>query len=115
MFLYSDEEGTGAFDLDGKVPRRVALRRRNQLMKEQARISAGKLRNMIGKTVKILLEGRSAESDLLLQGRMETQAPDIDGQVLINDVGNVEPKAGEFYNVEITESLDYDLIGRIRG
>ncbi len=113
VFLYSDEEGTGACDLDGKVPRRMAVRRRNQLMKEQAKISTSKLSSMIGKTVEILLEGRSEESDLLLQGRMETQAPEIDGHVLINDVGGVEPRTGEFYNVEITNSLEYDLIGRI--
>ena len=36
VFLYSDEEGTGAFDLDGKVHRRTARRRSDQLMKEQA-------------------------------------------------------------------------------
>ena len=113
VFLYSDEEGTGACDLDGKVPRRMAVQRRNQLMKEQAKISTSKLSSMIGKTVEILLEGRSEESDLLLQGRMETQAPEIDGHVLINDVAGVEPRTGEFYNVEITNSLEYDLIGRI--
>ena len=43
VFLYSDEEGTGAFDLDQKVPRRAAERRRNQLMKEQSKISSNKL------------------------------------------------------------------------
>ncbi len=113
VFLYSDEEGTGAFDLDDKVQRRVAVQRRNRLMKEQAKISKAKLKNMVGQTVKVLLEGRSDESDLLLQGRMETQAPDIDGHVLINDAANLEPSAGTFYNVEITGSMEYDLIGRI--
>jgi ribosomal protein S12 methylthiotransferase len=113
VFLYSDEEGTGAFDLDNKVPRRTAVRRRNQLMKEQVKISTNKLCSMVGKTVRVLLEGRSDESDLLLQGRMETQAPDIDGHVLINDAGDREPVAGKFYDVEITESLEYDLIGRV--
>src|SRR5204863_3932359 len=109
----SNEEGTGAYDQDGKVPRRTAVRRRNQLMKEQAGISTRKLRRMIGKTVEILLEGRSDESDLLLQGRMETQAPEIDGHVLINDVGEAEAIPGSFYKVEITDSLEYDVIGRI--
>ena len=115
VFLYSDEEGTGAFDLDGKVQRRLATRRRNQLMKEQAGISTNKLRGMVGRTVEVLLEGRAEESDLLLQGRMETQAPDIDGHVLINDVpdASADPAAGNFYDVEITDSLEYDLIGRI--
>jgi len=114
VFLYSDEEGTGAFDLDAKVTRATATRRRNRLMKEQAKISAARLLRMIGRTVEVLLEGTSGETDLLLQGRMETQAPDIDGHVLINDAGEKQPATGEFYNVEITESLEYDLIGRIR-
>jgi ribosomal protein S12 methylthiotransferase len=113
VFLYSDEEGTGAFDLDAKVPRRTATRRRNELMKEQAKVSTRRLRSMVGRTVEVLLEGRSDESDLLLQGRMETQAPEIDGHVLINDAGDAQPDEGEFYQVEITESLEYDLVGKI--
>jgi ribosomal protein S12 methylthiotransferase len=113
VFLYSDEEGTGAFDLDGKVPRRTAVRRRNQVMKAQAGISKRKLRGMVGRRVEVLLEGASDESELLLKGRMETQAPDIDGHVLINDTGEEPVRNGEFYQVEITESMDYDLIGRI--
>src|SRR5262245_4021861 len=113
VFLYSDEEGTGAFDLDAKVPRRTAVRRRNQLMKQQSKISSSKLRNMIGRRLEVLLEGVSEESDLLLKGRMETQAPDIDGHVLINDLEGGSPQTGNFYLTEITESLEYDLVGRI--
>jgi ribosomal protein S12 methylthiotransferase len=113
VFLYSDEEGTGAFDLDAKVQRRTAVRRRNQLMKRQSSISKKKLKGMIGKQVEVLIEGASEESELLLKGRMETQAPDIDGHVLINDTGDVAVRNGEFYRVEITDSMEYDLIGRI--
>jgi ribosomal protein S12 methylthiotransferase len=113
VFLYSDEEGTGAFDLDGKVPRKTAIRRRNQLMKLQAGLSKAKLREMVGRRVQVLLEGRSDESELLLKGRMETQAPDIDGHVLINDTGESRVQTGEFYQVEITGSLEYDVIGRV--
>src|SRR5215467_3555512 len=113
VFLYSDEEGTGAFDLDAKIPRTTATRRRNALMKEQSRISKKKLTSMVGRTVQVLLDGRSDESDLLLQGRMQTQAPEIDGHVLINDTGDKQVTAGQFYNVEITDSLEYDLIGRV--
>jgi len=113
VFLYSDEEGTGAFDLAAKIPRSTATRRRNRLMKEQAKISANRLRGFVGRTVEVLLEGQSEESDLLLQGRMETQAPDIDGHVLINDVSDKPVTSGEFYTAEITESLDYDLVGKI--
>src|ERR1041385_1864176 len=48
VFLYSDEEGTGAFDLDGKVPRRTSIRRRAQLMKQQAGIAKKRARQMVG-------------------------------------------------------------------
>ena len=113
VFLYSDEEETGAFDLDAKIPRTTATRRRNALMKEQSRISKKKLTSMVGRTVQVLLDGRSDESDLLLQGRMQTQAPEIDGHVLINDTGDKQVTAGNFYSVVITDSLEYDLIGRV--
>jgi ribosomal protein S12 methylthiotransferase len=113
VFLYSDEEGTGAFNLDRKIPRRIAERRRNMLMKTQSKISKAKLAGKVGHTFTVLLEGVSEESDLLLEGRMETQAPEIDGKVLINDAGEFTPNSGEFYSVEITESLEYDLIGKI--
>jgi ribosomal protein S12 methylthiotransferase len=68
---------------------------------------------MVGKQVEVLLEGESEESELLLQGRMETQAPEIDGRVLINDIGDKKVTPGEFYRVEITESHEYDLVGRL--
>jgi ribosomal protein S12 methylthiotransferase len=64
--------------------------------------------------VKVLLEGRSKESDLLLEGRMATQAPEIDGSILINDVAeDAEVRPGDFVTVEITAAHDYDLVGRI--
>ncbi|HSE18262.1 MAG TPA: 30S ribosomal protein S12 methylthiotransferase RimO [Pyrinomonadaceae bacterium] len=114
VFTYSDEEGTPAFDLPDKVPQRTAARRRNSLMKEQAKISRRKNRARVGEVVRVLFEGESKESELLWQGRMETQAPDIDGCVLINDVPDgVLPETGEFVNVEIMEAHEYDLIGRI--
>jgi ribosomal protein S12 methylthiotransferase len=116
VFTYSDEEGTPAFDLPDKVPARVAARRRTALMKEQRRISRRKNKARVGDVVRVLFEGESKESELLWQGRMETQAPDIDGCVLINDVPDgVLPSPGDFVNVEITEAHEYDLIGRIAG
>ncbi len=114
VFTYSDEEGTPAFDLPDKVDAKVARRRRDRLMKEQSRISLKVNRARVGQTVRVLFEGASAESDLLWQGRTETQAPDIDGCVLINDAPEgYAPEPGDFVNVEITEAQEYDLVGRI--
>jgi ribosomal protein S12 methylthiotransferase len=114
VFTYSDEEGTPAFELPDKVATRIAARRRTALMKEQRRISRRKNKARVGDVVRVLFEGESKESELLWQGRMQTQAPDIDGCVLINDVPDgVLPSPGDFVNVEITEAHEYDLIGRI--
>src|SRR5215216_3704233 len=114
VFTYSDEEGTPAFDLPGKVDAKTARDRRAKLMRAQSRISLKKNRARVGDTVRVLFEGASEETDLLWQGRMETQAPDIDGVVLINDAPEgFAPEPGRFVNVEITEAQQYDLVGRI--
>ena len=114
VFTYSDEEGTPAFNLPNKVNPKIAKRRRDQLMNEQARISRRKNRARVGETVRVLFEGESNESELLWQGRMETQAPDIDGCVLINDApANFIPQLGQLISVLITGAHQYDLIGRI--
>jgi ribosomal protein S12 methylthiotransferase len=66
--------------------------------------------------VRVLFEGESKESELLWQGRMETQAPDIDGCVLINDVPEgVVPAAGDMVSVLVTEAQEHDLVGSILG
>ncbi|MBA3805880.1 MAG: 30S ribosomal protein S12 methylthiotransferase RimO [Acidobacteria bacterium] len=114
VFTYSDEEGTPAFDLPNKVDARTAKRRRAALMKEQKRISRRRNKSRIGWTARVLFEGISKETELLWQGRMETQAADIDGCVLINDAPeDFDPVPGQFVNVLITEAHDYDLVGRI--
>ena len=114
VFTYSDEEGTPAFDLPHKVDLKIAKQRRARLMKEQAKISRRKNKARIGKTVRVLFEGESNESELLWQGRMETQAPDIDGCVLINDAPeDFSAQQGEFVNVLIQAAQDHDLIGQI--
>ena len=114
VFTYSDEEGTPAFDLPDKVDAKVAARRRTQLMKEQAKIAKRKHKAMIGTQVQVMFEGEANESELLWQGRMETQAPDIDGCVLINDVPEgYEAAPGQLVAVQITAAYEYDLVGHV--
>ncbi|MGI8896785.1 MAG: 30S ribosomal protein S12 methylthiotransferase RimO [Pyrinomonadaceae bacterium] len=114
VFTYSDEEGTPAFELGDKVDLKIANKRRTRLMKEQLRISRRRNQTRVGDTVRVLFEGESNESELLWQGRMETQAPDIDGCVLINDAPEgLSPQPGDLVNVLITGAQQYDLVGRI--
>ena len=114
VFTYSDEEGTPAYGLPNKVNPKIAKQRRARLMKEQAKISRRKNRSRVGETLQVLFEGESKESELLWQGRLETQAPDIDGCVLISDAPEgFTPQPGELVNVLIAEGHEYDLVGRI--
>src|ERR1700716_1132036 len=107
VFTYSDEEGTPAYDLPNKVEPRTAKQRRSRLMKAQARISLKKNKARVGQTFKVLFEGESKESELLWQGRLETQAPDIDGCVLISDAPEgFAPQPGEMLTVLITEAQE---------
>jgi ribosomal protein S12 methylthiotransferase len=113
VFLYSNEESSASYALPGQVPAAVARRRRQKLMRLQRKISRRKLGGRIGQSVPILVEGRSEETDLLFQGRLESQAPGIDGHVLINDFEGEEPRPGEFRWATITETGDYDLVARL--
>ncbi len=113
VFLYSNEETCGAYEMDGQVPAAVAQKRRRKLMAAQKKISRRKLRALVGKTLPVLVEGRSPESDLLFQGRLESQAPGIDGVVYINDFQGSEPRPGEFRSAVISQSADYDLVASL--
>jgi len=113
VFLYSNEETSASYGLPGQVPAAVARRRKKKLMALQRRISRYKLRQMVGRRLAVLVEGRSEETDLLFQGRLESQAPGIDGQVLINDFEGAEPRPGDFRWATITAAGDYDLVSRL--
>ena len=109
-FQYSPEENTPGGKMEDQIDEETKQYRYDALMSIQQDISARKHKAFIGKTVKVLVEGYSEETDLLLQGRTSQQAPEIDGVVLINDG---QAKIGDIVNVEITESMEYDLIGAI--
>jgi ribosomal protein S12 methylthiotransferase len=114
VFSYSDEEGSGAFALGDKVPARTIEARRRSLMRLQQSISRKSRAGQIGRHVELLVEGASEETPLLWEGRTEHHAPEIDGKVYINDFGPFEQlNPGQFYQCEITEAQDYDLVGRI--
>jgi ribosomal protein S12 methylthiotransferase len=113
VFKYSLEEGTPSFRLAakiGEVPEEIIQKRYNELMEIQQAISLEKNQSLVGQRRKVLVEGLSKESDLLLQGRWYGQAQEIDGVVLINE-GDASP--GQMVEVEITEAMPYDLLGRI--
>ena len=113
VFTYSDEEDTIARALEPKVPARTAERRRRVLMEQQAAIASRKNRELVGKEFPILIEGPSQESEFLVQGRLESQAPEIDGVCLVNDSEVGDLLSGEFRTIRITRVLEHDLLGKI--
>ncbi len=96
--------------MDGQVDDETKQRRYEAVMEVQQNISREKHREFIGRTVDVLVEGYSEETELLLQGRTSQQAPDIDGVVLIN---SGTARIGEIVQVKITDSMEYDLIGEM--
>ena len=110
VFQYSDEEGTAAYDMADKVPQRTIERRWRDVMAIQKRINREQNKKLVGTRLEVLVEGPSEESEHLLVGRHEGQAPEIDGQVYIND-GLAYP--GEIVTVEVTEAHDYDLVAKV--
>jgi len=113
VFSYSDEDTSKSFELDGKVDGRTISNRKRRLMALQRKISKKRNKLLVGTEADVLVEGPSADTDLLWQGRMSTQAPEIDGHVLINDFEGAEPRPGQMRKLRITETHDYDIVGTL--
>jgi ribosomal protein S12 methylthiotransferase len=112
VFTYSHEEGTSAHGLADDVPARTKKSRRSALMAAQKKIVTRTQRQRHGQRARLVVDGPSAEHELVLRGRLEGQAPDIDPLVYLTDCDPSELSAGQFIDVEITGARGYDLIGR---
>ena len=110
VFTYSHEEGTRAFGLTDDVPAPLKRRRRNALMARQKRIVARAHKGWIGSDVPVLIDGASPEHELVLQGRLEGQAPEIDPVVYLTECDPGQVKAGDLIRARIVGARDYDLL-----
>jgi ribosomal protein S12 methylthiotransferase len=113
VFSYSNEEGTHAATLGDPVPAKVIETRRRELLRIQRAISKKKLRALRGRELDVLVEGKSDESEYVLMGRHEGQAPEIDGQVYLTLTGDTTPQPGDFVRARITHSAEYDLAAEV--
>ena len=111
VFTYSHEEGTSAHTLEDDVAAKTKAARRNRLMKRQERIVRKAQKDRVGSTVRLVVDG-PAEHDLVLRGRLEGQAPDIDPLVYLTDCDPSQFSAGQFIDAEIVGSRGYDLLAR---
>lgn len=113
IFTYSAEEGTPAAEMQEQVSEEEKQNRKSRLMLAQQEVLEEKLKDYLGKTLKVILEGTHSDTDMLLTARAEFQAVEVDSCILINDseIDSELLKNGEFYQVEITEIAGYDLVG----
>lgn len=110
VFAYSPEEGSASAMMTDHLDEEIKAMRRERIMAIQQDISRKRLQGLLGEKVPVLVEGYHPETDLLLKGRAAFQAPDVDGHIIINE-GTAQ--FGSFYDVEIIDTMEYDLVGRI--
>jgi ribosomal protein S12 methylthiotransferase len=111
VFTYSHEDGTRAFALSDDVPAAVKRRRRNALMARQKKIVAAAQKARIGSEVRVLIDGPSPEHELVVQGRLEGQAPEIDPVVFLTNCDPQGYAGGQLINVRVVGARGYDLVG----
>jgi ribosomal protein S12 methylthiotransferase len=112
VFTYYQEDGTPAAELPNQVDEAVKLDRQKRLMALQSDISLKMHKKLVGQVLPVMLDGKSKESELLLVGRLASQAPDVDGQVYISSAP-VGVRAGQILPCRITQASAYDLVGEI--
>ena len=110
VFTYSHEEGTRAHELKDDVPAATKRKRRERVMARQQRIVAARQQARIGTDVAVLIDGPSAEHELVLQGRLEGQAPDIDPVVYLTDCDPSLYGRGDLIRARIVGAKGYDLL-----
>ena len=108
-FTFSPEEGTAAAEMDDQIDEQVKQDRYDCLMQTQLTVAEEKTAERIGSVLTVLCEGYDRIAEVY-HGRSYADAPDVDGRVYFKSDVKLQP--GQFVSVEITEALDYDLIGQ---
>lgn len=110
VFTYSQEEDTPAAGLPGQIAEEVKEDRRAELMELQQEIAFDQAKEMIGKEVMVMVEGKVADEEVYV-GRTYRDAPNVDGLLFIHT--EEELVSGDFVKVRVTQALEYDLIGEM--
>ncbi len=111
VFVYSREEGTAAYDFKNQVPERVKKERLNRLMQTQKEISQSIQQKFLGRQLNVLIEEKEGTDANVYLGRSEFDAPEVDGLVYVHSTKPLQP--GDFVQVEITDTYEYDLAGKL--
>jgi ribosomal protein S12 methylthiotransferase len=112
VFTYSHEEGTSAYELEDDLTAREKQARRSRVMKLQKRLVTARQKQRVGTRHRIMVDGPTSEHDLVLRGRLSTQAPDIDPCVYLTECDPSAYRGGDLVEVEIVGGREYDLLAR---
>jgi ribosomal protein S12 methylthiotransferase len=104
VFMYSQEEGTGAYELGDPIPEKVKQERQEVLMEIQKQISEERNESLIGKTLNVLIDSYDGEHYV---GRTEWDAPEVDQEVLVHSERALIP--GQIISATVTDATEYDL------
>ena len=113
VFAYSRESGTLSYSLGDPVDEKTKIKRRDEIMELQSKISLQINKKYVNNIIEILLEGRLSSDPSLLQGRTPYQAPEVDGVVYLDSPQSPSKIINSFQNVEITAADVYDLYGQL--
>ena len=109
-FAYSQEEGTKAAEMENQLSEEVKNHRADIIMEQQMLISAANNEKLMGKRLTAVVEGFDKFAECYF-GRTEKDAPDIDGKVFFTSENPLE--IGDYVEIEISDTLDYDLMGEV--
>lgn len=112
IFTYSKEELSHSSKLPLHIPEKIKEERRDILSKTQQHVLQDTMKKYIGLTLPVIIEGNHPDSPYLMRGRFWGQAPEVDGEIIINDTRLVD-ELGAIYEVFISGSLEYDLVGQV--
>jgi ribosomal protein S12 methylthiotransferase len=110
VFKFSPEEGAQAVNFPNQLPQVVKEKRRRNLMSRQRKISLSRNRDRIGQEKLVLVEGPSADSDLVMTGRADFQAPEVDGLIYFD---GTQPQPGRMVKSRLIKAGAYDLVANI--
>lgn len=109
IFTYSPEEGTPAAELSGRIDENTMQERYHALMSLQCKISEEVNQSLEGKELQVLIEGRDEEQENVAYGRSYREAPEVDGQVFVEDCPDAQP--GDMVKVRVAQGFTYDVVG----
>lgn len=110
VFTYSQEEDTPAAAMPEQIADKIKEARRDELMELQQEIAFEKAKDMVGRVLTVIIEGKVADEETYV-GRTYRDAPNVDGYLFVNTTANL--MTGDFVKVLVTDANEYDLIGEI--